>query len=202
MAKLQQNVTVTKLKKFYSTMNQAVNLSVAANGETQYWVFPDLSEDDPDLMLNSIFDFYNKYFKNYLKVLKIEDYNGNLVLYYADGTGVYLANLGRDWIFCINASDIKKLIDGGSEVKNSLYGRSCFRFGFYPKDGMACYSGSYSNKNFFNKGIEPYVRCASTGEDGSVHYTTADDLYSDPLLYTKLIQINGWEIPKDYPIKF
>ena len=60
--KYQKISTVTKLKKVYTTLNQAIKLSEAENGEYEYWEqISDIGEDA----------YFNKYWKPYLKSAKI-----------------------------------------------------------------------------------------------------------------------------------
>lgn len=54
----EKKVTITKLKKMYSTVNQALQLSVAENGEYSGWDTPQIIGDKP---------FYNKYLFPYFK---------------------------------------------------------------------------------------------------------------------------------------
>ena len=61
------------------------------------------------------------------------------------------------------------------------------------------------NKYLYKKGVEPYT---STSWDGTI-----EDLKNNPMIgcnkyasntaanCTKLIQLNGWKIPADYPFK-
>jgi prepilin-type N-terminal cleavage/methylation domain-containing protein len=58
----QKTQTITKLKKEYSTINQAYNVSQAENGMYQTW---DNAED------MEAEEYFNKYWKPYLKVSKI-----------------------------------------------------------------------------------------------------------------------------------
>lgn len=57
-----EHIVLTKLKRLYSVMNQAIKLSEAVNGEVLYW----------QNTLQPI-DFYNKYYKDFLKVTKVEE---------------------------------------------------------------------------------------------------------------------------------
>ena len=50
------------------------------------------------------------------------------------------------------------------------------------------------NKYFLGKAIEPYI---VDNWDG-----TREGLKANRKNYGKLIQLNGWKIPDDYPIKF
>ena len=187
-AKYRVSVVETSLKKFYTNMNQAVNLSVAQNGETKYWEFP--TEDTPD----NIEAFINKYIKQYIKIIDTQKDDKYYFMYFADGSGVRVSYLAKDWNYCLNAKDLSKI------NSSNILGNKCFYFGFYPQG--ACSVGSYSYKNFYNRGVEPYVVCLFEDEDGNISDTTVDDLYKNPALYTKIIQLNGWKVPKDYPIKF
>ncbi len=55
----------TKLKKFYSTMQQAIQLSEVENGSTKEWTFPaSNTKEDWDI-------FYNQYFAKYLKSVEV-----------------------------------------------------------------------------------------------------------------------------------
>lgn len=191
-AKYRISVVETYLKRFYTNMNQAVKLSVVDNGDTKYWVFP----DDND----GIEEFFNKYFKKYLKIFEAKPYNGSYIIYFADGSGVEVNYRGHDWVYCLNAKDAIKYM--GNSTKYTA--GKCFAFAFYPTygDDQSSNSYNYVKNNYYNKGVEPYVRSALTDEEGNIHITTSkEDLYNDPAMYTKLIQLNGWKIPDDYPGK-
>ena len=202
-AKYKKSVVETSLKKFYTTANQAVKLSIVKNGETEYWEFP--AEYNSEELLN----FYNKYFKDELKTLKITNApdNAGILLYFADGSGAQVVNKGHDWLYCLDAKNIDDVGNGKNSTQNDLLGRECFHFGFYPSKNGSCTTGSYGYQNFYNKGIEPHVYCDLRNPDGSINtdtpgLVTKNDLYTHPSMYTKAIQINGWTIPDDYPIRF
>lgn len=202
-AKYKKSVVETSLKKFYTTANQAVKLSIVKNGETEYWEFP--AEYNSEELLN----FYNKYFKDELKTLKITNApdNAGILLYFADGSGAQVVNKGHDWLYCLDAKNIDDVGNGKNSTQNDLLGRECFHFGFYPSKNGSCQTGSYGYQNFYNKGIEPHVYCDLRNPDGSINtdtpgLVTKNDLYTHPSMYTKAIQINGWTIPDDYPIRF
>jgi len=200
--KHRKSVVETGLKKFYTTMNQAIQLSVNDNGETKYWEFFTGSEAyTPEANKQ----FYNKYFKKYLKTLKtdiislkgstsIQEYFG---IFFADGSAVAIGYGGHDWSYCTKATDFLQFID-----KN---GTGCFWFGFYPTTQRN--DSPYTTKVYYNKGIEPYVQSAQiqvgTDENGNPIYEapSEDNLYEGKF-YARAIQINGWRIPDDYPLKF
>lgn len=193
-----KTVIETSLKKFYTSTNQAVLLSVAQNGETKDWQFP---SDTPEEIEN----WYNIYFKKYLNTHRtgIESVDGRnyFTIYFADGTAAKLTYMGHDWYFCLNAKYLQDF--------NKWRGSQCFMFGFYPVAGALSNSPSYSMKNFRNKGIEPYVKDIMTDEtgnnmtdeNGNFVHTTEKDLYSQKA-WSKIIQLNNWQIPKDYPVRY
>ncbi len=191
-ASYRKSTTETALKKFYTNVNQAVKLSVVNNGETKYWTFPSSSQPD------SIMLFYDKYFKEYLKTVKVEKDSNKINVYFADGSGVGI--IGNDWIYCIKARNLQD-INVSFLVPNELVGTKCFTFGIYPTG--PCSEGTLSYNNFYNKGVEPYVVCTTRNSDGVVdensHITTEADLADNAYHATKLIQMNGWRIPDDYP---
>ena len=193
-----KTVIETSLKKFYTSTNQAVLLSVAQNGETKDWQFPSNTPEE-------IENWYNIYFKKYLNTHRtgIESVDGRnyFTIYFADGTAARLNYMGHDWYFCLNAKYLQDF--------NKWRGSQSFLCGFYPVAGALSNSPSYSMKNFRNKGIEPYVKDIMTDEtgnnmtdeNGNFVHTTEKDLYSQKA-WSKIIQLNNWQIPKDYPVRY
>ncbi len=201
-----RGVAETALKKFYTNMNQAINLSVVDNGDKKSWTMA------KDNTLNEAELFYNRYFKKYLKTLKAEpsdvqvNKNGTIVkaftIFFADGSADAMYYHAKDHFYCINAKDLKNF-----EQKN---GTTCFKFGFYTSPADFNFdTTTYSARNFLNKGLEPYVNNdirdgegnRVSDDDGNSIRTTEKDLYAQKC-YAKIIQLNGWRIPKDYPLKF
>ena len=171
----------TKLKRFYSAINQAIKLSEIDNGDKSNWYYFCGEGDGTQSGEKCLAEFYNNYFKDYLKVLKTE-YNTDpkgLFIYFADGSVVRLSYGGRDYTYYIN----------NKHFDNCNQGKDCFMFAFYTN-----YAVGLRKDYFIGKGIEPYIH---SGWDG-----TREGLRADARSCVKLIQINGWKIPEDYPIKF
>lgn len=186
----------TKLAKFYSMINQAVKLSEVENGPYTEWNALgrgcNFNEEEGkcEAGSNEAILWYEKYLAKYITVLKVgeKSYNSGAsnkcVLYFPDGTvfefnksagGFYLSN--KDYEQC-----------GGDDEKKCL-GRKMFIFYFMQ---------SGNNKAFepFDSGKDKYALLNDTTY-GCNH--TASNKYVD---CAALIQINGWKIPKDYPLKF
>ena len=182
--------TENRVKKFYSTINQAVKMSEAENGSYEFWDYPDSDNAEETKA------FFNKYFAKYMNVLKITDKsrditdsNGNLtgqentiVVYLSDGSGFTMrASGGIDIIFCPSASKIYNY------KKRS---REAFMF--------------YFNKSY-TLGAKGYVEPYTFKWDGTKEDLINDTMYgcnknSKNYAYcTKLLQLNNWKITKDYP---
>ncbi|MDR1167926.1 MAG: type II secretion system GspH family protein [Heliobacteriaceae bacterium] len=118
-------------------------------------------------------DWYNKYLAPYLKTTSIQYKDASLIIKFIDGSSDIISYYGHDHTYCLNS-------------KQQKYGTNCFTFGFYP-------TYTIFNKHHYDKGVEPYIR---NDWDG-----TYEDL---PRVngYTRMIQLNNWKIPDDYPLKF
>lgn len=191
LSKYREQVVLTKLKRIYSVMNQAIKQSELVNGECLYW----------ETTLKPI-DFYNKYYKGYLKVTKIEEMPaGNddaILIYFADGSLLKSFRQGRDYNFIIDQKNFKKNPNG------LLMGKDVFSFRFH-NDLVA--QTNEQSKYHKGKGFEPYrhdwkgteedLHNGTFGCDKLIKYTGQQVDYC-----TALIQFHNWSIPKDYPIKF
>ena len=184
----QQQVIETKLKRVYSVMNQAIKLSEVDNGDAKYW----------PMTLRPI-EFYNKYYKNYLKVTGIEELgeseDDGILIYFADGSVLKSYRQGRDYNFFI---DYKKYKQNKTTL---LLGKDVFSFRFAPNDL------SSKNKYHQNRGFESYkYDWNGTEEDlyngwiGCNKNISYNGRQSD--FCTALIQYHNWKIPDNYPIKF
>lgn len=171
------------MSRFYSNINQAVQLSEVENGEKKYW-----SNDTKNLCDTNGFSqnsyecselIFNKYLKKYIKTTGIKKCNGEfLCIYFADGSILRMTYYGHDYRYYLNSKALTAQKDGINH----------FFFALYPAGAQGLRS-----KYFINKGVEPYI---SSQWDGTYEGLKRDKAYS------KLIQINGWKIPDDYPLKF
>lgn len=178
-----KQVVETRLKHFYSIVNQAVTLSEAVNGDKKGW---DIGQPD---------QFWN-YIEPYLKYNKVEIMSAandpfRRSVYLSNGSGFIISY--SEMYFYPEAKNINKI--------NQQQGKDFFRFAFYP---------NRNSNNFIyhrNKGVEPYL-VHWRGNENSLYTTEAYGCYADSATNntgawcTALIQRNGWEIPKDYPFKF
>ncbi len=190
-----RQVVETGLKKFYSTINQAIKMAEIDNGDKIYWTASDTD------------DFFNKYLKNYLSYLKYENKrvgtsNDWRLVYLPDGSA-FLFDLYGTWdedgnqtsktngghfIFCPSAKDCVN----GKDY--DLWGRKQFIFAFWPNETSTSFN--YHK----GRGVEPYLQ-AWDGDEESLYTASNYGCNSNAKNFycTAIIQHNGWKIPKNYP---
>ncbi len=177
-----RHVVETRLKHFYSVINEAVRLSEVDNGDKADWII----EQE-----NGVFW---DYIKPYLKYNKVEDtenpnYEGRT------DKKVYLANGSA---FIVSYGEIGFFPEAKNMNKaDRIYGRDTFRFAFIRK----------YYKFHENKGVEPYT-ANWDGDNATLYSNPTFGCNSKKAstvtgsFCTAVIQRNGWKIPKDYPHKF
>jgi len=202
----QKIVTETRLKKFYSAFNQAIQHSVPDNGDFTGWeeYFANYSYDLKDengkvMNVTERNDFiFKKYIASYMNIIEqktvTDNQNEKRILYFlSDGSAfTYAATNIRDIIFF--PKNAEKCLTQEVTDSSSI---CSFYFIFYPHSR----NGAVAWKYHSNKGLEPYLY----NWDGSL-----SSLYDDPSngcrhngnYCTALIQYNNWKIPKDFPRKF
>ncbi len=189
-----RQVVEVRLQKFYSTINQAITMSEADNGNKADWVSADTD------------DFFNRYLKNYLSYVqydnkRVEGGNDFRLVYLPDGSA-FLIDIwvgfdsdgnqtfktnGGHFIFCPQAKDCESGSNG------DLWGKKQFVFGFWPNEKDNSY------KYHKNRGVEPYL-VSWNGDEASLYNKCKKD--GEKFYCTAIIQHNGWKIPKDYPYSF
>jgi prepilin-type N-terminal cleavage/methylation domain-containing protein len=196
-ASYRKKVVETRLAKFYSTMAQAVKLSEIDNGEVTTWEpIPGTGKTEQNLQ-----DWYDKYFKSYLKDVKTEEVGRTTLTFpviainFPDGSALRLQYAGIH--FFVDAKNVNKVED--RTYKNTMGGKEFFTFGFWPDNEDPLW------KYHYGKGFEPYAY----GWDGTeTHLRTESNVgcketvANERAYCTKLIQLNGWKIPDDYPLSF
>ncbi len=194
--------TASRLKKFYSMMNQAIKLSELDNGDADTWTKADTQTDeegntDGDAQNVVVKDFFMKYLAPYIKYVKYEDgkniidADGNKdtvtpAIYFVDGSSVAIWNGGcMDFIYDVN----------GKRNPNEA-GRDQFRF-------IMCFSDEkrkiYTGKEKIM--FYPITNFQSYGNIATPRETMLSNCKNDGSFCTILIMQDGWEIKSDYPYK-
>ncbi len=191
--KYTNHVVETRLKSFYSQVNQAIRLSEAEYGDKKEWFGGKEVYDGEDKAVERD-EWFQKYIGKHMKIVKKEIGLPAMVGWSSGGNLYYLANGSafgfmqgtiRDWVFfpgnpykCLN--------------KNSNPTRSCmFWFNYCP----ACKNEGWDY--LYNKSVEPW----KFQWDGTEEYLKTHCAGYGGTFCAALIQYNGWSIPKDYPAK-
>ena len=197
----QKKVTVERLKKTYSTLSQAVQMSVKDNDEIEGWNF-DLSTKD----------FMDKYLIPYIKDIKSEDEkvleNQSAQRYVlADGTAI------RAWSW--NNSKVKPFfmlyVDINGDKSPNIYGKDIFIFHIFsqeanwynagsgnvaqdiPKAGLYPDGYGYSRDTMLNNGWRGCNKRGGKATSDGVELDNAGGAFC-----TALIMYDGWQIKEDY----
>ncbi len=168
-------------------MNQAVTLSEQKYGEFQYW-----GNSFAGYNCKYMEEWYNKYFRPYVKTLKTECVDGVLYVYLADGSKFKIFNYSASGTDPnTNVSAIHLYFYPYANRKTSILGKDCFTF----------YINYYTNKKW--AAIEPYKYDWDGTREHLINGTYGCRLNKGfPHYCTALIQYSNWKIPEDYPYKF
>lgn len=197
-------VVETRLQKFYSSINQAIQRAEVDYGDRKYW-YQDTNHIDTDKDGNpvkgssTVEKWWNKYMAPYIKTVDIKyDEQGRPIFMFTDGSALKANQFDsmRDWIFY--TGDPEKCIEKYGTADNSI-GKCSFAFLYMPDRNVA--SDKVYYKYHLNKGFEPYKYNWDGTRQGLINgsYNGCND--SKTLYCTALIQFNGWKIPDDYPFK-
>lgn len=195
-----QKIIETRLSLFYSTMNNAFRLSSIENGDWNSWdkfTYDNVLGEDgkpTHIKTKNALVWFNKYLAKYIKTTKIEELENNeegkILVQFLNGSIMLMDR--SSWLFYPNGNDFKGKVD-----KRKDSGKKYFTFFFVP---------STTAPHHIGKSLEPYMGDGWDGtremliEDSSVGCN--EEASNERAFCTKLIQMNNWKIPKDYPLKF
>ena len=193
-------VVETRLKKFYSTMNQAIMMAEVDYGDKKIW-YEDVAGAEIDKDGNPVpgssqaEKWFNKYLAPYLKIVKTETLSdGSYMVYFSDGSAIRpWRDSTRDWYFY--PGNPQKCIEKYGTHVHAANGKCSFTFIFNPANDSEPW------KYHYNKGMEPY----KVGWDGNNQKLYQGSAFAcggnEPHYCTAIIQMNNWTIPEDYPYK-
>lgn len=184
----QKKVVETRIKKFYTNINQVIKLSEVENGALSYWEFP-LDNDSDSMRL-----FYDKYLSKFIKTIKIDngsqnniDNEGNeidqlynyLIVYFSDGSSATMRPSGTN--IDINFYPVAARM---GNIKNRY--ADIFAF-VLQKEG----------KSF----VEPYTAQWDGTRENLINHPRYGCRRTSPTTNycCKLLQLNNWQIKDDYP---
>lgn len=182
-----KTVAETRLKKFYSTMQQAIKMSEIENGESADWVKVSESEQYDENGNYSMAKnrensktFFNKYLAPYMKYVGTTENENYFKVMFADGSTVSIHNGGCiDFIYDING-----------DRNPNVIGRDIFKF-------LMCFG---SNRiSFYGRSdisFTPYMYYHMRTHEKLLEFCTQNSNYCSGLIY-----FDGWKISDDYPYK-
>lgn len=194
-----KKIIETRLHFFYSTMNNAFRLSSLENGDWNSWdefTYDRIYDEDGNssyIKTTNALVWFNKYLAKYIKTTKVEELEdnkeGKILVQFLNGSIMLMDS--NSWLFYPNGNDFKGEVD---KIKDS--GKKYFTFLFVPKTTFPYHK---------DKLLEPYMY----SWDGTREMLLKDnsigckeEVLNERAYCTKLIQMNNWKIPKDYPLKF
>ena len=201
-----KKIVETRLVKVYSTFNQAIKMSEAENGPLTTWDTIDETRVAIDgigytITSTNIGDWYDKYLAPYIKTLRVDKNSTNIdkkiKVYMPDGSLVLIS--GNSWLVYPNANDYaeSEILEGSGITNRNKddCGIKYFTFYFNPRE----------NNEHYAKGFEPYIAGWDGTRNGLIddgHLGCNQNPTNERAYCTKLIQMNNWKIPDDYPLKF
>ena len=185
-----KKVASTRLKTFYSTMQQAIKLSEINNGSAFQWEKEKMACDENGNIINEeqqrrALKFFNTYLANYLKTLKIESspVRQNMKLIYLPNGSYFEFNNGDciDFMYDIN----------GSASPNE-FGKDIYRF-------LLCNS-QFNNTYHKLRPNNPFGSYAQF--DINTREDALEKCKESPSYCSILLEIfDNWEFKDDYPHK-
>ena len=200
--KHQKQVTVTSLRKFYSILAQAKQLSEAQNGEMTYWQFPNTQT------LADVEPFFDKYYRPYMSVINQCKSKQDCLSTYVSSRPVYTLKDGMQFMFDPNAqtSDCTRnyiyiVVDINGNKAPNKPGRDIFYMDIFPKRGAVMLGQMSEMDSSFNLGREELKNGVSINEGRDTACCSEECATPSFKYYTcgALIQADGWEIKDDYP---
>ena len=175
--KHQEQVTVTKLKKFYSTFSQAYLMAVNDNGTFDTWGLGDSEAETNDkgeqVVTQDTLQRIDKFFeimKPYIKIVHYEKFadsapgdNDRTGYIFADGMSIVAMYLGSS--ACAGGQnticgDFYVKTDGKSSEKNGKWATNSFNFRIYPNRIVPTGSTHWENFDECRYGTN-YTRCTA-----------------------------------------
>ena len=196
MAKYRENVTMSKLKKAYTTLAQAQLMSISENGDVDGWDWVESGQESNNAI---VLAWFNKYFGKYLNKAEVIDkkkldpatqelVDDGIVVRLADGSIFKFSNFAGGALHIILYTNEKTFLDG-TTVDGKDYFMFAFNinsektkrvntYGFNVSDINELKNNSYTGCYVENPGSGNRAYCA------------------------RLLQVYNWTVPDDYPWKF
>ena len=190
--------TETQLKAFYSRINQTIKMSIADNGDPDGWI------DKKGYSYDEQVEFLKQYIFPYMKNLGYEECTRKQIgvcVYLMDGGAMCFSvdMNGSDIEYYTNQKDVVSFYKEGKPIVNMP--RKHFQIQLAKATGKDLGDGKYDSTRTSVDFVSPYTfRWDGTEEGLPKKGTWACVKGCTNCGYcTKMIQMNGWKIPKNYP---
>ena len=192
--------TETQLKAFYSRINQTIKMSIADNGDPDGWIEEKAYSYDEQV------EFLKQYIFPYMKNLGYEECTHergqiHVCIYLMDGSGMTFSvdRNGGDIAYYINQKDLIEEYKGNGVRVNVP--RKIFAFNFAKATGKDLGDGKIDSTRTSTDFVTPYAFNWDGTEEGLTKNGTWACVKgcTNCGYCTKMIQLNGWKIPKNYP---
>lgn len=182
-----------RLKKFYSTMQQAIKLSEIENGPAAGWVAPS-SITDPQALQQYWETYFAKYFRN-AKLIDdfTQDGQTRLIFQLSDGTLLSISRPNLNSSFQLGASLHMKFNNG-----NSTLGKDRFVF-LLTKDGKFIPYFWDQHVNDENAKLDKDEEKFTTNSRDRANVLRLCKV--NHAMCTQLLFLDNWEFKDDYPLK-
>ena len=191
--------TASKIKKFYTTISQAILSSELNNGPSVDLEKKPVPTVDGKVDLagkrGTELEYFNKYLNPYLKIINIDENpkeeqdetgeSNRIKVYLADGTFFYFNNG-----YCAHL-----IYDTNGDKQPNTDGRDRFNFLICNRNYAPRFFGDGTNfKNNFGPYCRSHLVCNTRPKALNMCKT-------DPGYCTQLLMIDGWEFKEEYPYK-
>ena len=189
--------TETQLKAFYSRINQTIKMSIADNGDPDGWVEEKAYSYDEQV------EFLKQYIFPYMKNLGYKECTigqTGVCIYLMDGGAMWFSvdRNGGDIEYYVNQKDTDLIYQDRKTVVNIP--RKKFQFQLAKITGKYLGDGKLDPTRTSSDFVTPYVFGWNGTEEGLKNgYWACVKGCTNCGYCTKMIQLNGWKIPKNYP---
>ena len=193
-----------RLKKFYSTMNQAIKMSELDNGPCEYWDYEKLTylsngadspQEEKDSVAKESSDkasaFLDKYIRPYMKGEKSENFNWRMTISGVEikAPGIKFQDGSAMYVKTGDCLDIA--FDANGSAPPNEKGKDQFVF-------LYCNKENYVNYRIDGQCFTPYWNRLNKNEPREYWL---EQCKNQPYYCSTLLFIDGWEFKKDYPYK-
>lgn len=197
----QKKQTVVQLRKVYNDINNAVKLSEVDNGPMSQWDYVQIECHSYECIAPFLEKYYLPYFKDaqLLKKSELPNYSRNLEVWLSYSGFIRLNNgVLLNFFSNVPGGYIWLFADINGEKGPNIVGRDIFVFDAYKHGESLQVDGAqvYRIKFWFN-----YISNKDVLTAPSSDYSCRKDNNNRYANFTcgRLIELNNWEIPKDYP---